>query len=48
MYCLMLKSRNVCKSSLTKIRSLIALLSQCLILVAMQLNLFGNGHISAI
>ena len=46
MYCLMLKSRNVCISGLRKIISLIAVLSQCLISVA--LNLFGSGHISVI
>ena len=31
MYCLMLKSRNVCISGLRKIISLLAVLSQCLI-----------------
>ena len=48
MYCLMLKSRNVCISGLRKIISLIAVLSQCLISVATLLNLFGSGHISVI
>ena len=48
LYCLMLKSQNVCLSSLRKIICLIALLSQCLILVSTLLNLFGSGHISVI
>ena len=48
MYCLMLKSRNVCISGLRKIISLIAVLSKCLISMATQLNLLGRGHISVI
>ena len=42
------KSRNVCISGLRKLKSLIAVLSQCLISVATLLNLFGSGYISVI
>ena len=45
---LMLKSGNVCISCLTKIISLIAVLSQCLISLATQLHLCGRGRLSVI